>query len=119
MIQRNKLGVTLNERQTKTVQSLASLTTLSIFLLWATTCTADPGGLNSQRDAGSPVLQSTSVSPASEGAPLLLTAAPTTDSTKTKTGSWLSEVLQTLSPLPVLALGILGLFWVRRHTAEL
>ena len=32
---------------------------------------------------------------------------------------WLMDTLQTLSPIPVMALGILGLFWVRRHTTEL
>jgi hypothetical protein len=30
-----------------------------------------------------------------------------------------NQLLQDLSPLPVLALGLLGLFWIRRHTTEL
>ena len=30
-----------------------------------------------------------------------------------------TQLLQDLSPLPVLALGLLGLIWIRRHTTDL
>lgn len=30
-----------------------------------------------------------------------------------------TQLLQDLAPLPVLALGLLGLIWIRRHTTDL
>ena len=101
------------------MKSLTPLATVLIVMLWAPFCvadvadigaTADAVVLSSPAEASTTALESTYGSSASES-PSLAGPIPA--------GDWLTEVLQTLSPLPVLALGILGLFWVRRHTAEL
>lgn len=41
------------------------------------------------------------------------------DSADVSASSEITQLLQDLAPLPVLALGMLGLFWIRRHTADL
>jgi len=98
------------------VKSLTPLATVLIVMLSAPFCMAETGSmadvgvLSSPAEASTTVLESTYGSPASES-PSLAGPIPANDQ--------LTEILQTLSPLPVLALGILGLFWVRRHTAEL
>jgi hypothetical protein len=86
------------------------LITTLIFLLWAHVSTADSGVLVSQSEATTSVLESAYGSSTSEGSSMV-GAMPN--------GNRLTDILQSLSPLPVLGLGILGLFWVRRHTAEL
>ena len=47
--------------------------------------------------------------------------AATTDDAAlaTESSSEFVNLLQDLAPLPVLALGFLGLIWIRRHTADL
>ncbi len=42
-----------------------------------------------------------------------------TEVVETKTASGTVQLLQDLAPLPVLALGLLGLIWIRKHTADL
>ena len=44
------------------------------------------------------------------------TADPQSEAAAT---SEFTQLLQDLSPLPVLALGLLGLIWIRRHTTDL
>ncbi|MDH3644506.1 MAG: hypothetical protein OES38_20540 [Gammaproteobacteria bacterium] len=98
------------------MKSLTPLATVLIAMLWAPFCMAETGStadavvLSSPAEASTTAVESTYESPASEN-PSFAGPIPANDQ--------LTEILQTLSPLPVLALGILGLFWVRRHTAEL
>ena len=101
------------------MKSLTPLATLLMFLLWAPLSVADSGALNSHSEAGRPVIESAYGSPASEDSSLagLIPAAVLPNSAEG--GEGFSDTLQSLSPLAVLALGIVGLFWVRKHTAEL
>ena len=96
------------------MRSLTLLATLLILLLWAPVSAADSGALNPHSEASTAVVESTYGSPAAEDSSLagmIPAAAPA--------GEGLSETLQSLSPIPILALGFLGLFWIRKHTTEL
>ncbi len=93
------------------VQLFAALAALMIVLSWASPSMADSVNSESNPDGaiyfvafGSPVTEDSNAAPSPE-----LPAS----------NDWLVDTLQTFSPIPVLALGILGLFWVRRHTTEL
>ena len=74
-------------------------------LLWCAT-----PGMASAADTvmGNPVVQSALEQNAARSAEA--EAAPTSE---------FNQLLQDLSPLPVIALGLLGLIWIRRQTADL
>jgi len=96
------------------VKSLAPLAAVLMMLLWAPVSGANSDALNSTSEESTSVFESAYGSaPGEDSSP----AGRIPASAQTSHG--FSETLQSLSPLPVLALGILGLFWVRKHTAEL
>lgn len=84
----------------------ARRTTLALCVTWALSGQAAAAG-----DAGSPTAM-----PVSQSTSHVLPAADDADTTADE-GT--AQPYQTLSTLGALALGIIGLLWVRRHTAEL
>ena len=89
---------------------------IGVLFVAATACNvayADPA-TGIQADDGRPA--GSQVALEREANTLRSSSEPTPDAAPT---SEFNQLLQDLSPLPVLALGLLGLFWIRRHTTEL
>ena len=104
----------MNKRQTKHVKVLARLATLLMVLVWTPVSVAGTDTSIPPAKPTTTAFESPAGSPPAEEPSLISRVTA-----QTKSNEGFSDTLQTLSPGPFLALGILGLFWIRSHMVEL